>query len=43
MFGGGYFNTPNVAHPNKYTRIGGLITLAANYGGWLGPRTGFVL
>jgi hypothetical protein len=43
MFGGGYYNRANVYHPNNYTRVGGLITLAANYGGWLGPRPGFVV
>ncbi|MBX3190618.1 MAG: hypothetical protein KF819_26695 [Labilithrix sp.] len=43
MFGGGYFNVGNPAHPNNYTRVGGLITLAANHGGWLGPRPGFVV
>lgn len=43
MFGGGYYNNANPANANNYTKVGGLITLAANYGGWLGPRAGFVL
>lgn len=43
MFGGGYYNNANPHHENNFTRVGGHITLAANYDGWLGPRAGFVI
>jgi hypothetical protein len=50
QFGGGYYNIGSPYHADRYTRVGGLITLAANLpdnsgldsDGWLGPRAGFL-
>lgn len=43
QFGCGQFNTALPVGPGNYFEVGGYITSARNYGGWIGPRSGFIL
>jgi hypothetical protein len=42
QFGCGQFNVALPAGSGNYFDIGGYFTVARNYNGWLGPRSGFV-
>lgn len=43
QFGCGQFNVALPTGVNNYFDIGGYFTVARNYNGWLGPRSGFLL
>lgn len=42
QFGCGQYNTAPTPDPDLYFDVGGYITLARDFGGWMGPRHGFV-
>lgn len=42
QFGCGQYNVAPAPSPDLYMDVGGYITLAREYGGWMGPRAGFV-